>query len=351
VADAQYQANQDRRTLPDALACHFSVWSPPVELTELNSPAFDHSGWLARDNLTILFTSARNTADGSQDIYIAHRPAEGRPFGAPVKIGPPVSGEFDDVTPSLTPDGRVLFFASDRDAFIYKDIYMVRREDVTDDQGWRKKAVRLGPDVNTDLWENSPKFAEGEECRGVGLPREAKMCLFFKRGDFLYAAVADVVVLDTDSWVVGLRSDFSTTGPAVRVNDVSQRISMPNALDGALSVRRDGLEAYVALWNDGVVGDDIGIIRPEGLGGGDIYVTTRNRPSDPWGAPVLVGAGINSATDSEDDPNLSFDGKTLIFDASRDGVGGTGDPGVLLMSTRTGGCRSSEGHDDLVAAR
>ena len=52
--------------------------------------------------------------------------------------------------------------------------------------------------------------------------------------------------------------------------------------------------------------------RPGGLGGEDIWVTTRASVSDAWGPPVHLGAPVNSGY-REGYPSITADGLTLVF--------------------------------------
>lgn len=58
--------------------------------------------------------------------------------------------------------------------------------------------------------------------------------------------------------------------------------------------------------------------RPGGVGGQDIWVSTRLSPEHPWGEPVNVGAPINS-TANDFCPTIAADGKTFFFASNRPG--------------------------------
>jgi hypothetical protein len=103
-------------------------------------------------------------------------------------------------------------------------------------------------------------------------------------------------------------TEYDDWGPAENLGDVinSKKVQKSPWLSA------DGLELYYAQ----------GIERQE-----DIIVSTRNSPSEPWGAPENLGTMINSsATDSG--PSLTADGLELYFDSSRSGRQ------ELYMSTR-----------------
>lgn len=70
--------------------------------------------------------------------------------------------------------------------------------------------------------------------------------------------------------------------------------------------------------------------RPGGFGGGgDIWVSTRASPTEPWGSPTFV-AELSSA-DDDTTPEVSADGATLILSSARPGAGGGSN---VWMATR-----------------
>lgn len=72
--------------------------------------------------------------------------------------------------------------------------------------------------------------------------------------------------------------------------------------------------------------------RPGGEGGGDIWTTMRNGPSDPWQPPVNLGPPVNTAY-GDWVPGISKDGLTLFLQSNR--PGGLGDSDIW-MATRNG---------------
>ena len=52
--------------------------------------------------------------------------------------------------------------------------------------------------------------------------------------------------------------------------------------------------------------------RPDGYGGGDIWMTTRATRHDDWNVPINLGPMINSRA-YEGSPTVSPDGSTLYF--------------------------------------
>ena len=78
------------------------------------------------------------------------------------------------------------------------------------------------------------------------------------------------------------------------------------ALEGCPFAARDGKTFFFASNRGG------------GVGGIDIYVSTRESVGDPWGAPVNVGAPVNSSS-NDFCPTLARDGHTFYFVSDRPG--------------------------------
>lgn len=83
-----------------------------------------------------------------------------------------------------------------------------------------------------------------------------------------------------------------------------------SALEGCPFISPDGKSFYMAS------------NRPDGLGGIDIWVSTRKHHNDPWGAPVNLGEPVNSSVD-DFCPTLGRDLHTFYFVSRRQaGVAG-----------------------------
>ncbi len=89
------------------------------------------------------------------------------------------------------------------------------------------------------------------------------------------------------------------------------------------SLSADGLALYFS-------GDYSSSPRPGGLGGADIWMTTRASRTAAWGPPVNLGASVNS-NERDFSPTICGDGLTLVFTSTRGGGMGSWD---LWMSTR-----------------
>jgi hypothetical protein len=86
----------------------------PARADTLVSAAFDGSAFVSGDGLEILFSSARVGGTGNRDLWISRRLSMMAPGGAPAALGE-VNSVNDEQNPSLSGDGLVVFFSSDRE--------------------------------------------------------------------------------------------------------------------------------------------------------------------------------------------------------------------------------------------
>jgi len=87
-------------------------WSDPQPLGEINSEHDDLGPEPSADGSTLYFYSNRPGGLGGYDLWMARRGANG--WSPPTHCGPQVNTEFNDYGPALSPDGRLLYFASNR---------------------------------------------------------------------------------------------------------------------------------------------------------------------------------------------------------------------------------------------
>ena len=111
-----------------------------------------------------------------------------------------------------------------------------------------------------------------------------------------------------------MMDDLGEWSPAARVEaapGTDPAFNTPQ-LDGCPFISPDSKTFYMAS------------TRPGGLGGIDIWVSTREGVDEPWGAPVNLGATINSPS-NDFCPTIARDGKTFYFVSNRPGFCGGDD--------------------------
>jgi hypothetical protein len=91
-----------------------SPWSAPALIPELADAADDAAPELSPDALTLYFASSRAGGQGDIDLWITTRPSLELPFAPPAPLV-----ELDtaarESTPWVSANGRVIYFASNRD--------------------------------------------------------------------------------------------------------------------------------------------------------------------------------------------------------------------------------------------
>lgn len=128
-------------------------WLPAMPLGKpVNSNLNEGAGCISYDGSRFFFTSCnRPDGVGRCDLYISTN--EANRWGVPGNMGVPVNSPFNDKQPSLAPDGKTLFFASNRGGtFGGMDIWF----SVQTETGQWLAPTNLGPEVNTCLDDESP---------------------------------------------------------------------------------------------------------------------------------------------------------------------------------------------------
>jgi hypothetical protein len=98
------------------------VWQVPENLGPLvNSPYQDQLFSLSPDGLLLVFTDGYYFSDtprpggyGGNDMWVTRRASLSDPWQVPVNLGPKVNGPDADGEPRISPDGRTLYFRSNR---------------------------------------------------------------------------------------------------------------------------------------------------------------------------------------------------------------------------------------------
>src|SRR6266566_5161375 len=115
-----------------------SEWSEPVNLGPVvNSSSNEQNATLARDGLSLYFSSNRPGGSGPLDIWVAQRACTDPDdlacaWQAPANLGSPINSAGADFAPNLSEDGHLLFFSSNGGVGANIDIYVSRRSDVND---------------------------------------------------------------------------------------------------------------------------------------------------------------------------------------------------------------------------
>jgi hypothetical protein len=303
----------------------FGPWGPPVNLgSPVNSLFNDQHPAISPDGLSLYITSNRTDlpdAHGSFDLWVSHRATTNGAWGTPVNLGDTLNGPGRDFSPDFSPDGHWMVYARSPDANENNDdLYLTHRADKHDDFGW-EKPVNLGPNVNSAYGDSGPALFED--------PATGLLNLYFPSnrpggpGDWdIYHSV---------------RQEDGTWTTAELVPEVISPYR-----DVRITIRGDGLEMILTAANPAYLNPP----PPNPQAALDLYVSTRPSTHDAWSAPVNLGTTVNSSDPivADSAPYLSRDSKTLYFYSNRSGGLGGND---LYMTTR----KELDGADEAGAAR
>lgn len=87
-------------------------WTEPAAVDGVNSEHDDLGPEPSSDGTSLYFYSDRPGGTGGYDLWVSYRGAAS--WQPPVNLGASVNSEFNDYGPALTPDGKSLYFASNR---------------------------------------------------------------------------------------------------------------------------------------------------------------------------------------------------------------------------------------------
>ncbi len=264
---------------------NYSEWSAPVNLGPVvNTASLEAGPVTTKDGLSLYMLSNRAGGYGGLDLYVAQRTGTDQPWGAPQNLGPVINTANNERCPYVTPDERALIFVSDRPGGKGAgDFYISYRHDKKDPFGW-------GPPRNITEINN-----EYEVFAMWGYEENSMLKLYFGSRPAA-ASVADIY-----STTMANDGTFSPPAAVTELN-TEHHESYP-------VVRKDGLEMF------------LNSNRPGTYGGSDLWVSVRQKTSDPWGDPVNLGPLVNSAND-ESRAAVSWDGSTIIFISNRPGGAG-----------------------------
>ena len=216
-------------------------------------------------------------------------------FGTPINPGSPINSSSSDQPGGMTADGLRLYFASRRPGGYsgWIDIWVTTRP--TKDDPWGEP-VNLGPAINTERSEFEPDLSPDG------------LILVFTRVETAYP-----------NWGIWMSTRQTIDDPWEERQNLGPTInSYAEDMDPCISA--DGLTLYFNSTRSG------------GYGNMDIYVTTRPTRDDPWGEPVNLGPPVNGPY-GDACPEISADGRTMVFNSRR--PGGFGDSDLWLTRRPT----------------
>ena len=287
-------------------------WTTPLNLgPQVNTAAEESAPAISDDGLSLYFNRNPNLPDDNdEDLYVSRRSRPLEPprqptsaWGDPIPLLTVNTPSSNERNATLSRNGLVLFFSSDRPGgFGGLDLYVSRRVDRNDDQGW-STPVNLGPNVNSAAADVGPDYVEDEAGSTV---------LYFTSNRPAPAGFGAADIYKSTLTVDGF------FGAAALVPELSS----PSG-DARPAIRTDGLELVLQSNRPGpplsCPADS-----PAPSGGQDLWVSTRATVAEAWSCPVNLGPVLNSAS-NDLQAAFSDDAETLFYSSNRPGGFGSDD--------------------------
>jgi len=229
-------------------------WSVPLNLgPPLNSVAWDSQPSLSADGKTLYFVSNRRGGYGGKDLWLSKW--ENGVWKEPLNLGPAINTPYDEQTPFIHFDNETLYFSSDGHPGMGKqDIYFSRFLD-----GQWMKPVNLGYPINTQQVESGLNISLNGETAYYAAEREdgyGELDIYefelpqFARPNRVTYVRAKIVDKQTGKpveteFVLQNLSDEKMNVTSI-ANDGEFLICLPSGSDYSLHIKEDGylLESF-----------------------------------------------------------------------------------------------------------
>jgi predicted secreted protein len=133
-------------------------WEDPANLgLTVNTSSWEMGPSISADGLTLFFQSNRPNGHGGQDLWAMARASTTEPWESPVNLGAPVNSADNEVGAGVSVNGTTLFFSSNRQGgYGGDDLYVATRPTAFD--AW-DTALNLGEAINTGSTERAPSLS------------------------------------------------------------------------------------------------------------------------------------------------------------------------------------------------
>ncbi|CAN5396893.1 hypothetical protein BH09BAC5_BH09BAC5_09290 [soil metagenome] len=272
----------------------------PINMGEaINTNGCEYFPNVTADDATFLFTRNHIEKDpntgvegrSQEDFFISYKDENGK-WSVARNLGPPINTNNNEGAPSLSADGRFLFFAAcdgydgygnGRQGYGSCDIFFSKKSN-----GVWSKPANVGAPVNSPAWESQPSFSS-----------DGKTLYFIshRKGGFGDSDIWMAVLGDDGKW-----SAATNLGPGINTSGREE----------AVFIHPDNQTLYFA--SDGLTG----------MGGLDLFVCHRDTITGKWGTPVNLGYPINTEGD-ESGMIVNGSGQVAYFSSDRKGTLGCDD--------------------------
>lgn len=276
------------RELASSASIREILWEPPVPLDrQVNIPADVYEPSISRDGQTLFFVRGR--AGRNADLFVCRRTFEGWTEPAPIDAA---NSEYDELGPHPSPDGRTLYFYSDRPGGSGGfDLWCTR---LVDDE-WAPPE-NLGPGVNSEYNEYGPS------------PSPDGKSLYFASNR---PRPNERVAPQAGRWNATIREDQSHHDYDLFVAPLDEAGAGEARPLTALNTESNEGAACVSPYGDFLY---FGSDRPGGRGGFDLYRARRTAAG--FEKPENLGPSVNTVA-NDLDPALALGGFGLYFSSDR----------------------------------
>jgi outer membrane protein OmpA-like peptidoglycan-associated protein/Tol biopolymer transport system component len=229
-------------------------WSVPANIgSPVNTRFWESQPSISADGRILFFTSNRSEGFGGKDLWYSIRNEKGK-WTAPVNMGKTVNTESDEMSPFIHFDGRTLYFSSDgRPGMGGFDIYVTRLQD---DSTWSEPR-NLGYPVNTSNDETGLVIESAGQKAYFSSARDnnnGKDIFYFNLDESFRpdpVAYMKGKVIDKETGGV-LRAEYElvniTTGKRVIIDNTDARgnflVCLPSGFNYGLNVSKQGYLFY-----------------------------------------------------------------------------------------------------------
>lgn len=139
-------------------------WSEPFNIGEpINTAGWESQPSISADGRTIYFVSTRKGGFGGYDIWYSELNDDGT-WNEPKNLGPNINTKYDEISPFIHPDDESLYFSSNGwPGFGNKDLFLSRRIVSSEDKWEWQKPENLGFPINTFAEESGLSVSHNGE--------------------------------------------------------------------------------------------------------------------------------------------------------------------------------------------
>ena len=205
--------------------------APVTELpADMNTDGIEMGACFSADGNTIYYASDKPGGRGGLDLYVAHKGPDGK-WGPSQNLGTDINTEYDENYPTLSPDGKRLYFASKGHNNIGG--YDIFSSTFNESSGTWFRPANMGPPINTPQDNTKISFASDGSAYIAAKRKEGVGNMDIYRLDFGEESV----------------QPFTLTGTVLVGNNEGDAVQYNEAMPKAYATIYDNFGNVVELWD------------------------------------------------------------------------------------------------------